>query len=210
MPVERWHPWQVLDKRLFLSTSELWLIRHGETEWSLSGAHTGRSDIALTPRGKQIAKRLRKHLCDQKFALVLTSPRSRALETCALAGYGETAIVDDALSEWDYGLHEGRTTEEIRRENPSWSLWRDGVPDGEAIGEVARRARLVIERCVAVRAPVALFAHGHILRILTACWLDLPPEAGRLFALGTASISQLGFEHETRVIQRWNLSIGAE
>lgn len=192
-----------------MSVSKLWLIRHGETEWSLSGAHSGKSDIALTLHGKQMAKRLHFYLRDQRFALVLTSPRSRAVETCALAGYGETAIVDDALSEWDYGLHEGRTTDEIRRETPSWSLWRDGVPGGETIDQVARRAQSVIDRCLAVDGPVALFAHGHILRILTACWLDLPPQAGQLFALGTASVSQLGFERDTRVIQRWNLMIGA-
>ena len=192
-----------------MSVSKLWLIRHGETEWSVSGAHSGKSDIALTPNGKHAAKRLYAHLRDQRFALVLTSPRSRAVETCAHAGYGEAAIVDDALSEWDYGLYEGRTTEEIRRETPSWSLWRDGVPRGETIDEVARRAQTVLDRCLAMEGPVALFAHGHILRILTACWLDLPPHAGQLFALGTASVSQLGFECDTRVIQRWNLSIGA-
>lgn len=189
------------------SKSELWLIRHGETEWSLSGAHTGKSEIGLTNRGRQLARRVRDYLAGRRFALVLTSPRQRARETCRLAGYGNIARVDEALSEWNYGLYEGRTTEQIQKDNPGWSLWRDGVPNGETICEVAQRAQYVIARSLAAQGPVALFAHGHILRILTACWLDLPPEAGRLFALGTAGISTLGFERNNRVICTWNLPV---
>jgi probable phosphoglycerate mutase len=123
-----------------------------------------------------------------------------------VAGYAGTALVDESLSEWDYGAYEGRSTEEIRTERPDWDLWRDGVPQGETMEQVAIRAQKVIARCFAVSGPVLLFAHGHILRVIAACWLELPPEAGRLFALHTNSLSTLGFERETRVIVTWNRS----
>jgi broad specificity phosphatase PhoE len=194
---------------------ELWLIRHGETEWSLSGAHTGRTDLPLTAEGERKAAGLRARLAGHNFALVLTSPLQRARRTCELAGFGASAQIDPDLLEWDYGAYEGLSTDDIHRERPGWSLFRDGVPGGETIGQVALRARAVIERAVALspnaadpnaaEGDVALFAHGHILRILTACWLELPPEAARFFALGTAGISTLGHERETRVIVRWNL-----
>jgi probable phosphoglycerate mutase len=186
--------------------SELWLVRHGETEWSLSGAHTGRTDIALTAAGKEQARALGRRLAGREFALVLTSPLSRARETCALAGFAEQARVEPDLREWDYGAYEGRTTPQIRAERPEWCLWRDGVPDGEALGGVAARAQAVIGKAAAADGDALLFSHGHLLRILAACWLGLPPDAGRLLALGTASLGTLGYERETRVITRWNLS----
>jgi probable phosphoglycerate mutase len=182
----------------------LWLIRHGETEWSRSGAHTGRTDLPLTDLGREKAAALGRHLAGRPFALVLMSPLQRARETCHLAGYGDVAQVEDNLCEWDYGDYEGRSTPEIRQEAPDWNLWTSGVPHGETIGQVAKRAEAVLARALGAGGDVALFAHGHILRILTACWLDLPPAAGRLFALETASLSILGYERDTRVIRRWN------
>jgi broad specificity phosphatase PhoE len=184
----------------------VWLIRHGETEWSRSGAHTGRTDIPLIAAGEKRAAAAGRYLAARPFALVLTSPLKRAMDTCRIAGYGAVAQVEPNLREWDYGDYEGRTTADIRRDVPNWSLWTMGVPGGETIEQVADRARLVIERLSSVSGEVALFAHGHILRILTACWLDLSPDAGRLFALDTGSLSVLGYERDTRVIERWNLS----
>jgi len=184
---------------------ELWLLRHGETAWSLSGAHTGRTDIPLTDNGRANAKALGRYLAGRQFALVLTSPLSRARETCRLAGYGEVAQVDPNLCEWNYGDYEGRTTTEIRAERPDWFLWTDGVPNGESIAQVAARAEAVIARAVAASGDVALFAHGHLLRILTSRWLGLAPDCGRLFALAPGSASTLGHERETRVITCWNL-----
>jgi probable phosphoglycerate mutase len=164
---------------------QLWLVRHGETEWSTTGQHTGRTDLPLTLEGKFHARQIAGFLNGRGFALVLTSPLERARETCRLAGYGERAIIDANLREWDYGEYEGRTTPEIQIARPGWSLWRDGVIGGECIEQVAARAQNVIDRAVASSGDALLFAHGHILRVLTACWLGLPPETGRLFALGT-------------------------
>lgn len=185
---------------------ELWLIRHGETEWSVGKRHTGRTDVPLTPMGERQAAALQQSLGSRKFASVLCSPLRRARETCRLAGYDDVATVTDDLLEWDYGIYEGRTTQEIRQEQPDWSIWKSAVPNGESIEQVGRRAQRVIQRASTIDGPVALFAHAHILRILTARWLGLPPEAGRLFALTTASISVLGYERETRVIRAWNIS----
>jgi len=182
----------------------LWLIRHGETEWSRSGAHTGRTDLPLTPAGRENATALGARLAGREFALVLTSPLQRARDTCRLAGYGAAAQVDENLHEWDYGDYEGRSTPAIQAERPGWILWNDGVPHGETIEQVAARADAVIARTLPVEGDVALFAHGHILRILTARWLGLAPNGGRLFALGTATLSALGFERTTHVIQQWN------
>lgn len=182
----------------------LWLIRHGETEWSLSGAHTGRTDIPLTAAGDESARAIGRELGGHEFALVLSSPLKRALRTCELAGYGAQAQVDPNLEEWNYGDYEGRTSEQIRATRPGWQVFRDGVPNGETIGQVAARAHDVIDRVVHADGDVALFAHGHILRILTACWLGLPPEDGRMFVMGTGAISLLGYEHESRAILRWN------
>jgi broad specificity phosphatase PhoE len=185
---------------------QLWLIRHGETEWSLSGAHTSRTDIPLTARGEERAAKIRDYLAHRKFNLVLTSPLQRARETCRVAGYGEVAQVEENLREWDYGIYEGRTTADIRKEQPEWSIWDTSIPNGEPVEQVAARTQKVIDRALAAGGQVALFAHAHVLRILTATWLALPPRAGSLFALGTGSVSTLGFERETRVLSTWNRS----
>ncbi len=184
----------------------IWLIRHGETAWSLSGAHTGRTDIPLTPNGERQALAIRDRLGGRSFTQVLASPLQRARETCRLAGYADCAEVDPDLLEWDYGAYEGLSTPEIRQKRPDWNLWRDGVPDGETVEYVGLRASRVIARAHATGGEVALFAHGHLLRILAACWLGLSPGCGRLFALSTATISILGHERDTRVISSWNVS----
>jgi broad specificity phosphatase PhoE len=186
---------------------KLWLIRHGETEWSLSGAHTSRTDIPLTERGKQRAAKIRDYLAQRKFSLVLTSPLQRARETCRIAGYADGAQIEENLREWDYGIFEGRTTADIRKDQPDWSIWDSPVPEGEPVEHVAARAQKVIDRALQAGGDVALFAHAHILRILAATWLGLDPRGGRLFALGTGSVSTLGFERETRVISTWNRSL---
>jgi probable phosphoglycerate mutase len=143
----------------------------------------------------------------RKFSLVLTSPLSRARETCRLAGYADAAQVDPNLCEWDYGEYEGRTTAEIRQDRPGWNLWADGPRGGETVAQVGVRADAVLARVAAAGGDAALFAHGHILRILTARWLGLGPDNGRLFALGTATVSTLGFERETHVITQWNVPV---
>ena len=186
--------------------NQLWLIRHGETEWSASGRHTGRTDVPLTSAGREQAKALGRYLAGRAFALVLTSPLGRARETCRLAGYGDVVEVIDDLREWDYGIYEGRTTAEIRTEQPDWSIWTAPVPQGESLDQVAARARRVIDRAAAAAGDVALFAHAHVLRILAAAWIGGAPIDGRRFALGTAAVSVLGYERQTRVIQMWNRS----
>ena len=183
---------------------QIWLFRHGETEWSLSGQHTGRTDLPLTAAGRRRAEALGRRLAGRPFALVMSSPLGRALETCRLAGYGDVVELNPDLMEWDYGDYEGRRTVDIQKERPGWSLWRDGVPGGETIDQVGARARSVIEAAESAAGDVALFAHGHVLRVLTACWLNLAPDAGRLFALGTAAVSVLGYERDTQVIVKWN------
>jgi probable phosphoglycerate mutase len=182
----------------------IWLVRHGETEWSKSGQHTGRTDIPLTPTGEQQGKALGRHLGGRRFSLVLTSPLSRARETCRLAGYSEGAEVSEDLLEWNYGIYEGRKTADVRVEQPDWSIWTTPIPQGETVQQVGARAHRVIARADGVEGDVALFAHAHLLRILAACWMGLPPMGGRNLTLGTASISVLGYERETRVIQVWN------
>jgi broad specificity phosphatase PhoE len=188
------------------NSSRLWLIRHGETEWSRSGQHTGRTDVPLTDAGIQNARALGRLLEGHEFSLILTSPLSRARETCRLAGYGEKAETEPNLAEWDYGVFEGRKTADIRAEIPDWSIWTAQVSNGESLLNVAERARRVIDKSVEAGGNVALFSHGHMLRILTACWLGLPPQAGRLFFLSTATVSTLGHEREIRVIETWNHS----
>jgi probable phosphoglycerate mutase len=183
---------------------EVVLVRHGETDWSRAGCHTGRTDVPLNERGRAEARALAGMLTGRRFALVLTSPLSRAVETCRLAGLGSRALVREALVEWDYGAYEGRTTAEIRSERPGWSLWRDGVPKGETAAEVAARADRVLAELEAATGDVAVFAHGHLLRVLAARWLELEPEAGRLLALDPATISVLGREHEWHVLRAWN------
>lgn len=187
------------------SHPEIWLIRHGETEWSLSGAHTGHTDIPLTSAGQRQAQEIGRYLAARRFVLVLTSPLQRARETCRLAGYGGVAQIEPDLREWDYGAYEGRTSTEIQKDVPGWSIWTSPVPQGETIQQVAARAKHVIERAANAGGDVALFAHGHLLRVLAACWLGLAPDGGSLFALGAGSVSVLGYERDTRVISRWNV-----
>ena len=186
---------------------ELWLVRHGETEWSLSGKHTSRTDVSLTEHGRQRAVELREYLAGRKFDRVMVSPMVRARETCAIAGYGDVALVDEGLREWDYGVYEGRTTAEIGAEIPGWSVWKNEILGGETVEHVGERADGVIARALASHGEshrVALFAHAHILRILAARWIGLKAADGALFALGTGSVSVLGWERETRVVQSWN------
>jgi len=187
-----------------MEVSEVVLVRHGETEWSLGGRHTGRTDIPLTKRGRRQAEAVGATLRRRELALVLTSPLARAAETCRLAGFGDRAETRDELMEWDYGEYEGRTTAEIREERPGWSLWRDGAPGGETSDEVGARVDRVIAEARSAGGDVLLFAHGHLLRVLTARWLGLEPAAGRFFALDPATLSTLGFERETSVIRLWN------
>jgi len=186
---------------------EIVLVRHGATEWATSGRHTGSTDIPLDDEGREQAKALGARIADWNFSLVLTSPLQRARETCELAGFGDRAQVDADLREWDYGDYEGLTTEQIRATRPGWTVF-DGVPNGETVEEVGERADRVIERVLGVDAPpdalVALFSHGHMLRILGARWVRLPPLDARCLALDTATLSVLGYEHETRVVRRWN------
>jgi probable phosphoglycerate mutase len=186
---------------------EIWLVRHGETEWSLSGKHTSTTDIALTEHGRQRAVELRDYLAGKKFAAVFCSPMQRARETCAIAGYGDVAQVEPGLMEWNYGESEGKTTAEMREVKPGWSVWSSEIVGGESVEQVGVRADGVIARALAAAGAdgqVALFAHAHILRILAARWIGLDAVGGRLFALGTGSVSVLGFERETRVISKWN------
>jgi probable phosphoglycerate mutase len=184
----------------------LWLVRHGETAWTLSGQHTGRTDIPLTPTGRRQAGGLARRLASQSFALVLSSPLGRARETCRLAGFEARAELTDDLREWDYGTYEGRTSEAIRAVTPGWSIWTSPIPGGESLEQVGARARRVLDRALGATGDVALFSHGHLLRILAACWIGRPPADGRLLALGTASTSVLGWEREIRVLEHWNLS----
>ncbi len=202
---------------------ELWLVRHGETEWSLDGRHTSYTDIPLTEHGRQRAGALREFLKDKKFAAVFTSPRQRATETCRLAGFGDVMQVEDGLQEWNYGSGEAKSTKQIREElgKPDWSVWTDPVEKmgGENVEAVGARADGVIARALSAAGwtpggsgggLVALFAHAHILRILAARWIGRPAVDGRLFALGTGSVSVLGFERETRVIAHWNRGFESE
>jgi broad specificity phosphatase PhoE len=188
---------------------EIVLARHGETEWSRDGRHTGRTDIPLTDEGRRQARVLAQALGEWSFGRVLSSPLERAVETCRLAGLGDRVEITDDLLEWDYGEYEGITTPQIREQRPDWYLWRDGCPGGEQPGDVARRVDRVLAAVGAEREDVALFAHGHVLRVLAARWVGLGPEAGALLALGTGTLSVLGFERETRVVRRWNAPVPA-
>jgi len=179
------------------------VVRHGSTEWSKLGRHTGRTDIALDADGRRAAAALAPVLSVRDYALVLTSPLPRARDTAALAGFGD-AQVDDDLLEWDYGEYEGRTTVDIRSVRPDWSLWTDGTPGGEDAAAVGRRADRVIRRARAAGGDVLLFAHGHVLRVLAARWIELPPSGGERFALDPARPSVLGYEREVAVVREWN------
>lgn len=185
---------------------DLWLVRHGETEWARLGRHTGRTDVPLTDLGREQARAIGHRLAGHRFGLVLTSPLSRAAETATLAGFGAVATPDPDLAEWDYGALEGRETPDIRADYPGWTIWRGPWPGGETIRDVAARADRVVARVRSAggRGDTLVFAHGHLLRILTARWLGLRPESGGLFALDTATISVLGWERGAPVVQTWN------
>jgi broad specificity phosphatase PhoE len=187
-----------------MRSQEIVLVRHGETEWAKLGRHTGRTDIPLTDEGCAQAELAGRRLDGREFALVLTSPLGRASDTCRLAGLAGAAEHDEDLLEWDYGEYEGRRTVDIRIDRPGWTLWDDGVPGGETATQVGARVDRVIERAAAADGDVALFAHGHVLRVLGARWLGLDPTGGRYFALSPATLSVLGYERETRVFLRWN------
>jgi broad specificity phosphatase PhoE len=180
------------------------LVRHGETEWSRSGQHTSRTDVPLLAAGEADAKALGRRVAAHDLALVLASPMLRARETARLAGLGDVVEITEDLHELGYGDYEGRTTPEIRTERPGWTIWTDGAPGGEPLDAAAARADRVIARALAAGGDVALFAHGHILRIVGARWLELPPDAAAGLALSTASLCILGFERERRVIWLWN------
>jgi len=185
--------------------ADLVLARHGETEWSLNGRHTGRTDLPLTENGRRRARELKRRLEGRKFTLVLRSPLRRAAETCELAGLGDRAEVRDDLHEWDYGDYEGVTTPEIHAHRPGWSLWRDGCPNGEDAARVGARADRIIAEVRAAKGDAIAFGHGHMLRVLGARWAGLRPEDGGLLALGTGSLCVLGYEHDLPVIAQWNL-----
>jgi broad specificity phosphatase PhoE len=184
----------------------VYLARHGETEWSVSGQHTGRTDIPLTARGERNAASLGRRLKGATFAKVLMSPLSRARRTCELAGFGNQAETDPDLQEWDYGQYEGRRTVDIRQERSDWYLFRDGCPGGESVEAIGARADRVVARLRAIAGDVLIFSHGHILRVLTARWLGLPPGDAGLFVLSTAALSILGYEHSLNepAIRLWN------
>jgi broad specificity phosphatase PhoE len=188
---------------------EIVLARHGETEWSKDGRHTGRTDIPLTETGRQQALQLREALRGWSFVRVLSSPLQRALETCRLAGLGNLVETTEDLLEWDYGEYEGITTAQIREARPGWNLWRDGCPAGETAADVGRRVDRVIAALGELDGDVAVFAHGHVLRVMAARWVGLAPESGALLALGTGTLSVLGYERETRVVRRWNAPVAA-
>jgi len=173
----------------------IYLVRHGETAWSLTGQHTGLTDLPLTERGKRNARRLGERLAGMAFAKVLTSPLQRAARTCELAGFGAAAEVDRDLVEWNYGQYEGLRTVEIHAKHPDWRLFRDGCPDGELPEQVGVRAEHVVSRVRAIKGDVLIFSSGHFLRVFAACWLGLEPAAGRFFTLNTASVSVLGYEN---------------
>lgn len=190
----------------------LWLVRHGDTAWSESGRHTGRTDLPLLPEGEAEAVAVGRWLARAvpDPVLVLTSPLERAAETCRLAGYGDRAEACGDLVEWDYGDYEGQTTEQIRQERPGWTLWVDGVAGGESAADVGRRVDRVIERALGAGGEVILFSHGHLLRVLAARWVGLPPVGGRLLALAAAGVCELGWEHETQVVSCWNMAVSSE
>lgn len=183
---------------------EALLVRHAETQWSIDGRHTGRSDIPLTDAGRAAAERLASRLQDLHFAAVLTSPLRRARETCELCGLGAQAQAREDLLEWDYGEYEGLTSVEIRAERPDWKLWRDGCPGGESPPQVGERADRIIAELSRTAGAVAVFSHGHMLRVLGARWIELGPDGGARLGLSTGAICTLGHEHGTRILTGWN------
>jgi probable phosphoglycerate mutase len=185
---------------------EIVLVRHGETEWSASGRHTGRTDIPLTPAGEAAARALAGRLAGPTHPIVWSSPSTRARTTCELAGFGSGSVIKPDLAEWDYGAYEGLTTKQILAERPGWQLFRDGCPNGEAAADVGARADAIIGELRQAGSGALIFSSAHFLRVLAARWLGLQPQAGSLLVLGTASISMLGYEHDLTepVIRRWN------
>jgi broad specificity phosphatase PhoE len=190
-----------------VSEQRVYVVRHGETAWSLSGQHTGVTDIPLTERGRAVARSLQPILAKPSFALVLTSPLSRARETCELAGFGDRAVVERDLVEWNYGEYEGLTPKQIHAKRPGWVIFRDGCPGGEAPEQVGARADRVIARIRATRGDVALFAHGHVFRVLVARWIGLPATAGQHFLLDTATLNILGYYRDSPAVKVWNAPI---
>jgi broad specificity phosphatase PhoE len=186
--------------------SVIYVARHGETAWNLTGQHMGRIDMPLTERGERNARRLGERLRGLTFAKAFTSPLQRASQTCELAGFKAAAVVDPDLTEWDYGAYEGKTTQEILKEQPGWQMFRDGYPGGESAEQVCARADRVVSRVRAIDGNVLLFSHGHFLRLLATRWLGLEPEAGRLFFMSPASLSALGYEDNRSqpVIRLWD------
>jgi probable phosphoglycerate mutase len=189
-----------------VTASRLWLVRHGETEWSAAGKHTGSTDVPLTEAGRAAVRALAATLAERSYALVLTSPLSRARDTCALAGLDGRAVVAEDLREWDYGEYEGLTTAEIRTLVPGWTVFTDDCPGGETPEQVAARADRVIALARETDGETIAFSHGHLLRVLAARWVGLPPQAGAHLALATASVSVLGWERNVAVISGWNLT----
>ncbi len=185
---------------------QIWVVRHGETEWARAGRHTGITDIPLTETGREQARALGRRLAGRNFALVLSSPLSRAAETARLAGFDDRVVVDADLREWDYGAFEGRTTAAIRSEIPDWTIWAGPWVDGETPDDVGVRADRVLQRCLdpAVEGDTLIFAHGHFLRVLAARWIDLPASGGGKLALSTATLGLLGWDRANRVIELWN------
>jgi len=187
-----------------MAVQQIYLIRHGETEWSLNGRHTGLSDIPLTENGRDVARRWQPYAASRTFDLVLTSPLRRARETCELAGLRERAEIDPDLMEWNYGAYEGLTPQEIRAQQPSWMIFRDGCPGGETPEQIGVRVDRVIARVRARAGDAALFAHGHVLRVFAARWLDLPASGGSHFLLDTATLCVLSSYHGVPAVRRWN------
>ncbi|MEM7437835.1 MAG: histidine phosphatase family protein [Myxococcota bacterium] len=189
-----------------MNEHEVILVRHGQTEWSVSGKHTGRTDIPLTELGRRQADALSEMLGGRRFARVLASPLQRAWETMERAGYADVAVATDDLMEWDYGEYEGRRTDDIRVDVPGWSVWTHPIQEGESLADISARVDRVIAQAIAEDGPVALFAHGHLLRVLAARWIELPAATGRHLRLDTATMSVLGCDRENRVLRQWNES----
>lgn len=190
------------------SLTRLVLVRHGETEWSRTGRHTGRTDVPLTDRGRDQAKELGRALRGRVFSRILSSPLGRAVETCRLAGFADRVELVDDLREWDYGAYEGRTRVEIAAEVPGWTVWTHPIVDGERLADVARRADRLIAALLPSGGAILVFSHGHILRVLAARWIEQPADVGARLELDTASLSVLGWEQDRRVIEGWNATAG--
>ena len=189
------------------SPAEVVLVRHGETEWTITGQHTGRTDIPLTEKGRKQARLLEPLLSAANFALVLSSPLQRARETCELAGLGDRMELEPDLMEWDYGEYEGITSKEIKRTDPSWMVFRDGCPGGETPAQVGARVDRLIQRIRPVAGRVALFAHGHLLRVFVSRWIGFPPSAGQHFLLDTSTVGVLGYYQGVPAVKRWNAPV---